>query len=139
LTDIVDTLTRARMMAGIGSRNTKPELVVRSYLHRAGLRFRVHAALLPGRPDVVLPRHRIAVFVHGCFWHRHARCPFATTPSTRPEFWATKFEGNVCRDRRDRLALARLGWRVETIWECQTRTTDALDRLFWRVVAASCP
>lgn len=126
------------MMSGIGPRNTGPELVVRRYLHGAGLRFRVHDARLPGRPDIVLARHKTVVLVHGCFWHRHPGCSFAYVPSTRPEFWTRKFEGNVFRDRRDRLCLARLGWRVETIWECETREAGALDRLFWRVIAGSC-
>ena len=117
MTDVVDRATRSRMMSGIRGRNTKPELIVRSYLHRAGLRFRLHAKL-PGKPDLVLPRHRTAVFVHGCFWHRHEGCRYTTTPRTNQEFWQQKFLGNVDRDRRHMEALRTLGWRVATVWEC---------------------
>lgn len=109
------------MMAGIKGRNTRPELALRSGLHRAGFRFRLHVRELPGRPDVVLPRWRAAVFVHGCFWHRHEGCRYATTPATRPDFWAAKFARNVDRDASDTAALRDAGWRVATVWECSLR------------------
>lgn len=109
------------MMAGIRARNTAPELALRRALHRAGLRFKLHVAGLPGSPDLVLPKWRAAVLVHGCFWHRHAECRYATTPATRPDFWATKFAGNVERDTRNHAALLAHGWRVATVWECALR------------------
>jgi len=125
--DIVDRATRSRMMSGIRGRNTKPELIVRSYLHRAGLRFRLHAKL-PGKPDLVLPRHRTAVFVHGCFWHRHEGCRYATTPASNVEFWQEKFAGNVRRDARAKQQLEELGWHVQVIWACQLNDRE-LDKL----------
>src|SRR5690606_8341446 len=96
--DIVDPSTRSRMMKGIRGRDTEPERIVRQYLHAAGLRFRLGGAGLPGRPDVVLPRHRVALFVHGCFWHRHEGCRFTTTPATNADFWQSKFASNTARD-----------------------------------------
>lgn len=110
------------MMGNIKGRNTKPERLVRTALHRLGFRFRLNARDLPGTPDVVLPRYRAAIFVHGCFWHRHRGCRFAATPQTRSDFWQAKFEGNVARDSAARDALLAQGWRVAVIWECQTRT-----------------
>jgi DNA mismatch endonuclease (patch repair protein) len=121
MTDIVDQATRSRMMSGIRGRDTKPEMVVRRALHAAGLRYRLHVRDLPGRPDIVLPGRRTAVFVHGCFWHRHPGCRLAATPSTRPEFWQAKFEGNVRRDRQSSEALKAQGWAVVVVWECETR------------------
>lgn len=118
MADVVDIVTRSRMMAGIRGKDTGPELALRRALHRAGFRFRLHAKELPGRPDVVLPKWSAAVQVHGCFWHRHPGCRFATSPATRPEFWAAKFAGNVERDTRNHAALLALGWRVATVWEC---------------------
>lgn len=119
--DIVDRATRSRMMAGIGSRNTVPELVLRRALHARGLRYRLHDRGLPGTPDLVFPRFRAVCFVHGCFWHRHAGCQYATSPTTRPEFWQTKFDSNVERDRRNRYELLAAGWRVAIVWECALR------------------
>jgi DNA mismatch endonuclease, patch repair protein len=107
------------MMRAIRGRDTVPELIVRRALHGAGLRFRLHAPGLPGKPDIVLPRWGVVVFVHGCFWHRHPRCRFATTPSTRAGFWAGKFAANVARDLRNQRALRQRGWRVLVVWECQ--------------------
>jgi len=121
---MADTLTKERRswnMSRIRGRDTEPELQLRSLLHRAGFRFRVHVKNLPGRPDVILPRYRVAIFVHGCFWHRHSGCKNATTPSTRREFWQGKFDGNVSRDARDRDALETAGWTVLTIWECELK------------------
>jgi DNA mismatch endonuclease (patch repair protein) len=126
--DIVTPETRSRMMSGIRGRDTKPELAVRRYLHARGLRYRLHVRDLPGRPDIVLPRHRTAVFVHGCFWHRHEGCRFAYTPKSRREFWLTKLEGNAARDTRDQQRLRDLGWRVEVVWECEV-TPERLDAL----------
>lgn len=116
--DVVDQTTRSRMMSGIRGKGTKPELIVRSFLHRAGLRFRLHA-MLPGKPDLVLPRYRTTVFVHGCFWHRHAGCRYATTPQSNASFWQEKFAANVRRDAEVKRQLETLGWRVLVIWSCE--------------------
>lgn len=114
-------------MSRIKGRDTGPELRLRSLLHRAGFRFRLHANDLPGKPDIVLPKYRTAIFVHGCFWHRHEGCRNATSPSTRTEFWQEKFDGTVERDKRNMAALETAGWTVITVWECDLKA-DA-DRL----------
>ena len=119
--DILTVDQRSRNMARIQGRNTKPEMRVRSLLHRLGYRFRLHRAKLPGSPDIVLPCHRAVIFVHGCFWHRHAGCRGASNPKTRPEFWGAKFEANVRRDRNAVEALEGLGWRVLVLWECESK------------------
>lgn len=116
--DVVDKATRSRMMSCIRGKNTRPELTVRSFLHRAGLRFRLHAKL-PGKPDLVLPKHRTVVFVHGCFWHRHENCRYCTIPANNAAFWQEKFADNVRRDARVKQQLQELGWRVLVIWSCQ--------------------
>lgn len=126
MADVVDRATRSRMMSGIKGRNTQPELAVRRALHVAGFRYRLHAGDLPGRPDIVLPKHRAVVLVHGCFWHRHPGCRFTTTPATRAEFWAEKFARNVERDAQTRQALQAAGWRIATLWECSVRQSDQL-------------
>lgn len=118
MADIVDSKTRSRMMSGIRGSNTRPEMLVRKGLHAAGFRFRLHVRDLPGRPDIVLQKYRTAIFVHGCFWHRHPGCHYATTPTTRPEFWKEKFEANVRRDQENRRKLEEAGWRVLIVWEC---------------------
>jgi len=132
VTDIVDQQTRSRMMAGIKGKNTKPELALRRALHAHGFRYRLHSKKVHGRPDLVLPKHGAVVFVHGCFWHRHEGCRYATIPSTRAEFWRAKFEANVARDSAVRVALLEAGWRVATIWECALRKPEqvaaAVDR-----------
>jgi DNA mismatch endonuclease (patch repair protein) len=117
---------RSALMARIPSRDTGPELLVRKALHAAGLRFRLHRRDLPGTPDIVLPRHRTAVLVHGCFWHQHAGCRLAGHPKTRTAYWNGKFAANLARDRATAAALARLGWRVEIVWECEARRPDRL-------------
>lgn len=125
----MDTVTpdvRSRMMAAIRGRDTKPEIRVRSLVHRLGYRFRLHRRDLPGSPDVVLPRLRICLFVHGCFWHRHPGCRAATTPKTRAAFWAEKFETNVARDARNEARLREMGWTIIIVWECETRDLAAL-------------
>ncbi|WP_316897224.1 very short patch repair endonuclease [Pseudodesulfovibrio indicus] len=128
MADIVDSKTRSRMMSGIKGKNTKPEMLVRRHLHRKGLRFRLHRKDLPGKPDLIFPGRMIALFVHGCFWHRHEGCPKATTPSTNSRFWEKKFSGNVSRDKRVKDELEQLGWKVLVIWECQL-STEKLDEL----------
>jgi DNA mismatch endonuclease (patch repair protein) len=128
--DVVSPAVRSRMMGGIKGRNTKPERIVRSVAHRLGLRFRLHRADLPGRPDIVFSRHRAVILVHGCFWHRHD-CGLAASPKTRPEFWQAKFQANVRRDALTRLQLEEAGWRVIVIWECETRDAG---ELAWRLL-----
>ena len=118
--DIVDRQTRSRMMAGIRSTNTRPERMIRSALHARGFRYRLHPRTLPGRPDIVLPRYRAAIFVHGCFWHGH-NCGLFRLPGTRPEFWAEKIQRNRQRDAAVMNELVATGWRVLTIWECAIR------------------
>ncbi|MBB6169504.1 DNA mismatch endonuclease (patch repair protein) [Chelatococcus composti] len=108
------------MMSGIRGRNTKPEILVRSLLHREGFRFRLHVRELPGKPDIVLPKYRAAIFVHGCFWHGHD-CPLYRLPGTRPDFWRNKIDRNRASDRRARDALLAAGWRVAVVWECALR------------------
>lgn len=124
MADIVDEQTRSRMMAGIRGKDTKPELALRQALHARGFRFRLHAKNVHGRPDLVFPKHRAVIFVHGCFWHRHEGCRYTTSPSTRPEFWHAKFEANVARDSAVRATLLETGWRVAMVWECALRKTD---------------
>lgn len=126
MTDIVDKQTRSRMMAGIKEKDTKPERAVRRALHARGFRFRLHAKNVQGRPDIVLPKHRAVIFVHGCFWHRHEGCRYTTTPSTRPEFWQAKFGANVARDSAVRATLLKSGWRVATVWECALRKREQI-------------
>lgn len=112
---------RSRMMSGIRGANTKPELLVRRHLHRAGLRFRLFAKDLPGRPDVVLPRWGTVVLVHGCFWHGHRGCRYFRLPKTRTEWWLAKIEANVMRDASAEAQLRGAGWRVAVVWECALR------------------
>ena len=128
MADIVDPKTRSRMMAGIKGKDTKPEMLVRKYLHMKGLRFRLHRKDLPGKPDLVFPGRRVVVFVHGCYWHRHEGCPKATLPSSNVQFWQDKFNDNVARDKRVKDALEQLGWRVLIVWECQL-SSESLDML----------
>ena len=128
MTDIVDSKRRSELMARIRSRDTAPELAVCRIAHRMGLRFRLHRKDLPGRPDLVFPKHRLAVFVHGCFWHRHEGCRHASMPRSRVAFWTEKFAANVARDARQQAALNEVGWRVLVIWECETRDEEAVER-----------
>jgi len=118
--DTVSKKKRSEMMSGIGSKNTKPEIIVRKLLHSNGYRFRLHSKNLPGRPDICLPKHKSVIFVNGCFWHGHS-CPIFRVPKTRPDFWYAKIEGNRQRDRKNIEDLLELGWRVLVIWECTLR------------------
>ena len=118
MADTVGPEVRSRMMASIRRRDTKPEWTVRRHLHALGFRYRLDVRGLPGSPDIVLARHRAAIFVHGCYWHRHAGCRYATTPKSNAAFWTEKFGRNVERDARAVSALGDAGWRVATIWEC---------------------
>lgn len=126
MSDRLTPSERSGLMAKVRSKNTKPELVVRRTAHRLGYRFRLHRADLPGTPDLVFPKHQLAIFVHGCFWHRHPNCRRATMPVTNTAKWAEKFERNSLRDARSTAALEALGWTVLVIWECETRAEVAL-------------
>lgn len=126
--DRISTERRSWNMSRIRGTDTAPEKLVRSALHRLGFRFSLRRRDLPGKPDIVMPRHKTAIFVHGCFWHRHTGCRNSVLPKTRPDFWLTKLEGNVARDKRSAAALKQLGWRVMTVWECETDDATALSR-----------
>lgn len=134
MTDIVDKATRSRMMSGIRSGNTKPEIVIRKGLHREGFRFRLRQSGLPGKPDIVLPKYRVVILVHGCFWHKH-HCSLFKLPDTRTDFWLTKLNGNASRDTKNIENLIRGGWRVAIVWECAMRgrrkmeTADLIETL----------
>ncbi len=120
---MVDHLTKEKRswnMSRIRSKNTEPEITVRKLLHNAGYRFRLHGKDLPGKPDIILPKYKTVIFVHGCFWHRHTNCVDATTPKSRTEFWNNKFAMNVKRDQKVKQLLKSEGWKVIVIWECQT-------------------
>lgn len=134
----MDRLTRKHRswnMSRIRGKDTTPELVVRSALHRMGFRFRLHKKDLPGRPDIVLSRYRTAVFVHGCFWHRHPGCTKAYTPKSRVRFWQSKFDQNVKRDAAVRNQLERLGWNVVVVWECEVSELGFGERLAGEISA----
>ncbi len=126
-------------MSGIKGRNTLPEIAVRRSAHGMGLRFRLHRKDLPGRPDLIFPRYRLAVFVHGCFWHRHSGCRYAYTPKSRIAFWVEKFAQNVSRDKRNEEALRNLGWRVLVIWECETRDERRVKQLLSEYIHHGAP
>jgi DNA mismatch endonuclease (patch repair protein) len=127
VTDIVDKKTRSRMMAGIRAKDTKPEMALRRLLHARGFRYKLHDKKVPGRPDLVFPKYKAVIFVHGCFWHRHELCRYATIPSTRQEFWLRKFEANVSRDIEVQAKLSASGWRVAVVWECALRKNKQLE------------
>lgn len=109
-------------MSDIRSKNTKPEILIRSALHAQGFRFRIQRKDLPGKPDIVLPKYKTIIFVHGCFWHRHPGCKYAYTPKSNVEFWKNKLEGNLVRDLRTKKTLEEMGWRVLIVWECEVKT-----------------
>ncbi len=120
------TEQRSKNMSAIKSKNTKPEIAVRKILHSMGYRFRLHRKDLPGSPDIVLPKYKTVIFVHGCFWHRHENCKYASTPKTRKEFWESKFKANVKRDKENQEKIKNIGWQSVVIWECQLKNLDQL-------------
>lgn len=124
---MVDTLTpeqRSERMSRIHSKDTKPEIRLRQALHRLGFRYRLHGRALPGKPDIVLPRYKAVVFVHGCFWHRHEGCKIANVPKSNTEFWVEKFDRNVLRDKEVRHGLEAAGWNVIVAWECELKNSE---------------
>jgi len=124
--DIVTAEHRSKIMSMIKGKNTKPEMLVRSVCHEMGLRYRLHRKDLPGKPDLVFPKYRLCIFVHGCFWHRHPGCKYAYTPKSRLDFWLPKLARNVERDLAAQQALQALGWRVAIVWECHTKDREFL-------------
>lgn len=124
--DKIDTARRSANMAQIRGKDTGPELKVRRIAHAMGLRFRLHRKDLPGRPDLILPKYRLAIFVHGCFWHRHHGCRRATMPATRTDFWQAKFACTVERDKRQIADLEASGWRVLVLWECGLKNEESI-------------
>lgn len=121
--DVFDPATRSRVMSRIRGKNTSPELLVRRFCHRAGLRFKLHVKTLPGCPDLVFPRYKSVVFVHGCFWHQHDNCHVGRLPKSNSEFWSNKLLGNRARDLRNESILISLGWQVIVVWECSLQDT----------------
>lgn len=124
--DVVDALTRSRMMSGIRGRDTKPEMVIRKGIHARGYRYRLHDRSLPGTPDLVFPSRKAAIFVHGCFWHGHG-CSLFKWPSSRAEWWRAKIEGNRARDETVRAEIASMGWRQFRVWECALKGRQRRD------------
>ena len=119
---------RSRNMSAIKSKNTKPEITLRKLLHSMGYRFRLHRKDLPGSPDIVLPKYKTVIFVHGCFWHRHENCKYASIPKTRKEFWESKFKANVKRDKEIQEKIKNIGWQSVVIWECEIKNKIFLER-----------
>jgi len=128
--DIVDNETRSQMMSSIKAKNTRPEIKFRKYLHAQGFRYRLHVSDLPGTPDIVLPKYKLCIFVHGCFWHQHKGCKFAYKPKSHVDFWQKKLSGNKVRDVEVKIKLRHLGWRVFEIWECGIKNLNP-DEMKW--------
>lgn len=127
--DVFTKEKRSLIMSKVKGKNTKPELIVRSLLHRMGYRFRLHRFDLPGNPDIVLPRYKKAIFIHGCFWHGHKTCSRSKRPSTNTMFWNKKLSNNIRRDIRHLNDLKNLGWEVLVVWECQVKNGDGIKNI----------
>lgn len=126
MTDVFSKEKRSWIMSRVKGRDTKPEMLVRSFVHRMGFRFRVHRRDLPGNPDIVLPRHRKVIFVNGCFWHGHKRCPRSKRPATNKSVWNKKLDANIERDKHCRKELRRMGWKLLVVWQCETHNHEKL-------------
>ena len=124
--DIFSREKRSQIMSRVSGKNTKPEIAVRSLLHKLGYRFRLHRKDLPGKPDITLPKYKKVIFVHGCFWHGHLDCPRSKRPATNQKFWSEKLDKNIERDKVNVNALSQLGWEVLTVWSCEVKDTDTL-------------
>jgi DNA mismatch endonuclease (patch repair protein) len=135
--DRLDKNRRSWNMGQIKGRNTAPEMAVRSMLHRAGYRFRLHRKDLPGKPDIVLPGRKTVIFVHGCFWHRHQGCKQCYTPKSNVDFWLAKFTGNIVRDQKNMEVLRKAGWRVVVVWECELGAPEKLQKRLWKLLESS--
>ena len=132
MTDHISPSKRSENMRAIKAKNTSPEKRVRSVAHHLGLRFRLHRSNLPGSPDMIFPRRKVVLFVHGCFWHRHENCPRATTPKTNTDYWCRKFKRNTERDAENRRKLEEDGWKVLIIWECEAKTREYIEAFLMR-------
>jgi len=129
MADKVSKKVRSRNMSAIKGKNTKPEMIVRRFLHHKGYRFRLHRKDLPGKPDITLARYKTVIFVHGCFWHQHKNCKNAVMPKTNVAFWQDKLNGNIVRDKKNTLLLQEKGWQVLTIWECEVTSESNMEKL----------
>lgn len=126
LADIFTKKKRSQIMASITGKETKPEISVRSYLFRQGFRFRKNVKTIPGKPDIVLPKYQTIIFIHGCFWHGH-NCKKATRPTSNTEFWNTKIQGNIERDKQVKSELKKIGWKILTVWDCELKSKERFD------------
>lgn len=135
MTDKLSPQQRSEVMSAVKGKNTKPELRVRCALHAMGYRFRLHRNDLPGKPDIVLPKYKLCIFVHGCFWHQHPGCKRATMPSSNRAYWKKKLVGNFERDKKNVDEIKSLGWRVCVIWECETKQQDVLEKALQNCLA----
>lgn len=129
MADHLSVKKRSWNMGRIRSKHTTPEIKVRSLLHSMGYRFRLHSKDLPGKPDIVMPRHKIVVFCHGCFWHQHPKCKRASTPKSNIDYWKPKLQGNVLRFEENKKKMQDLGWKVVVIWECETKSGEKLRKI----------
>lgn len=134
MTDVFPRKQRSEIMARVKGKDTKPERLVRSMLHRNGFRFRLHRSDLPGKPDIVLPGRRVVIFVHGCFWHQHKGCKAAQRPASNPAYWGAKLDNNRRRDARNRRALSKLGWKVIVVWECSLKYPNRVESRLTRTL-----
>lgn len=121
MADVHDKATRSYNMSRIKGKDTKPEMLVRKFLHAQGFRYKLHVKTLPGKPDIVLPKYKTVIFIHGCFWHGHERCKYYVIPKTRTEWWLNKINSNTANDKRAGKALKKEGWEIITLWECQLK------------------
>lgn len=132
MADVHNKETRSYNMSQIKGKDTKPEMLVRRFLHAKGFRYKLHDKTLPGKPDLVLPKYKTVIFIHGCFWHGHQHCRYYVIPKTRTEWWVNKINGNIANDRKAEALLAQAGWKVIIIWECELKKAvleNALTRL----------
>jgi DNA mismatch endonuclease, patch repair protein len=136
--DLLTKEKRSWNMSRIKGKDTKPEIVVRSILHKNGFRFRLNRKDLPGKPDIVLPKYKSVILVHGCFWHRHPRCKFAYNPKSRVKFWQNKFSKNVERDKFVKKELRKEGWKVIVVWECEIRNMEKLKNILFKKINSFC-
>jgi DNA mismatch endonuclease (patch repair protein) len=129
MADVHTPAIRSYNMSMIKGKNTKPEIVVRKFLHSQGFRFRLHKKNLPGKPDIVLPKYKTVIFVHGCFWHGHKNCKYFIVPKTRTDWWLNKIEGNKRNDKLNIIRIRKAGWKILTLWECQLKPSKILKSL----------
>ncbi len=135
MTDIVPQNKRSEMMSSVKQSHTKPEIAIRKILHREGYRFRLHCKNLPGTPDIVLPKYKTVIFVHGCFWHQHPNCRRSRRPTSNVEFWNTKLDKNIERDGNKSQSLKETGWKVVTVWECELKDVETLTKNLMRKIS----